>query len=80
MRKLVKVVIPSALANGVVQINLLIGTIVASFFPGAVSWLYGADRLYQLPLCFVGIAVGIVIFPEISKRIKNGDAGRTPCL
>mgnify|MGYP002834018553 CR=1 FL=1 len=74
MRKLVKVAIPSALANGVVQINLLVGTIVASFFPGAVSWLYGADRLYQLPLGVVGIAVGIVLLPELSKRIQNGDA------
>ena len=73
MRKLVKVAIPSALANGVVQINLLVGTIVASFFPGAVSWLYGADRLYQLPLGVVGIAVGIVLLPELSKRIQNGD-------
>ena len=73
MRQLVKVAIPSALANGVVQINLLVGTIVASFFPGAVSWLYGADRLYQLPLGVVGIAVGIVLLPELSKRIQSGD-------
>ena len=73
MRHLLKVAMPAALANGVVQINLLVGTIVASFFPGAVSWLYGADRLYQLPLGVVGIAMGIVLLPELSKRIQSGD-------
>jgi putative peptidoglycan lipid II flippase len=73
MRQLVKVAIPAALANGVVQINILVGTIVASFFPGAVSWLYGADRLYQLPLGVVGIAVGIVLLPELSKKVQSGD-------
>ena len=73
MRHLIKVAFPAALANGVVQINLLVGTIVASFFPGAVSWLYGADRLYQLPLGVVGIAVSIVLLPELSIRLQAGD-------
>ena len=73
MRHLIKVAFPAALANGVVQINLLVGPIVASYFPGAISWLYGADRLYQLPLGVVGIAVGIVLLPELSKRLQAGD-------
>ena len=73
MGHLLKVAIPAALANGVVQINLLVGQIVASFFPGAVSWLYGADRLYQLPLGVVGIAVGIVLLPELSRRLQAND-------
>ena len=73
MGHLLKVAIPAALANGVVQINLLVGQIVASFFPGAVSWLYGADRLYQLPLGVVGIAVGIVLLPELSRRLQTND-------
>jgi putative peptidoglycan lipid II flippase len=79
MRQLVKVAIPAALANGVVQINILVGTIVASFFPGAVSWLYGADRLYQLPLGVVGIAVGIVLLPELSKKVQSGDKDAARC-
>ena len=73
IRKMVKIAIPAALANGVVQINLLIGTIVASFFPGAVSWLYSADRLYQLPVGLVGVSVSIVLLPELSKRLKVDD-------
>lgn len=73
MRKLAKVALPAALANGVVQINLLVGQIVASFYPGAVSWLYGADRLYQLPLGVIGIAIGIVLLPELSRHVQSGD-------
>ena len=61
MKNLVRVAIPSALANGVLQINLLVGQFVSSQEKGAISWLYGADRLYQLPLGVVGIAIGIVL-------------------
>ncbi|MFL2795858.1 MAG: murein biosynthesis integral membrane protein MurJ [Paracoccaceae bacterium] len=73
MRTLVRVAIPSALANGVLQINLLVGQFVSSQEKGAISWLYGADRLYQLPLGVVGIAIGIVLLPELSRRIANND-------
>ena len=65
--------IPSALANGVLQINLLVGQFVSSQETGAISWLYGADRLYQLPLGVVGIAIGIVLLPELSRRIASND-------
>ena len=73
MRTLVRVAIPSALANGVLQINLLVGQFVSSQETGAISWLYGADRLYQLPLGVVGIAIGIVLLPELSRRIASND-------
>tara|TARA_A100001037_G_C14978979_1_gene557176 strand:- start:78 stop:944 length:867 start_codon:yes stop_codon:yes gene_type:complete len=73
MRILVRVAIPSALANGVLQINLLVGQFVSSQETGAISWLYGADRLYQLPLGVVGIAIGIVLLPELSRRIASKD-------
>ena len=73
MRTLVRVAIPSALANGVLQINLLVGQFVSSQEKGAISWLYGADRLYQLPLGVVGIAIGIVLLPELSRRIASND-------
>ena len=73
MRHLVKVAIPAALAGGVMQINLLVGQLVSSQYSDAVSWLYGADRLYQLPLGVVGIAVGIVLLPELSRRLQAKD-------
>ncbi|WP_111732421.1 murein biosynthesis integral membrane protein MurJ [Roseovarius amoyensis] len=73
MARLVRIAIPAALAGGVVQINLLVGQLVASNYDKAVSWLYSADRLYQLPLGVVGIAVGIVLLPDLSRRLKAGD-------
>jgi putative peptidoglycan lipid II flippase len=73
MKRLVVTAIPAALAGGVVQVNLMVGQFVASDFEGALSWLYSADRLYQLPLGVVGIAVGIVLLPDLSRRLKAGD-------
>lgn len=76
MKRLVTIALPAALAGGVVQVNLLVGQQVASYFDRAVGWLYTADRLYQLPLGVVGIAVGIVLLPDLSRRLKaNDDAG-----
>ncbi|HRM40138.1 MAG TPA: lipid II flippase MurJ, partial [Escherichia coli] len=60
MKRLLAVAAPAVLAGGVVQINLMVGQQVGSFFDGAVAWLTYADRLYQLPLGVVGIAIGIV--------------------
>src|SRR6056297_1211205 len=73
MAQLVRVAVPAALAGGVVQVNLVVGQLVASQYDKAVSWLYSADRLYQLPLGVVGIAVGIVLLPDLSRRLKAGD-------
>ncbi|MEM9575816.1 MAG: murein biosynthesis integral membrane protein MurJ [Pseudomonadota bacterium] len=73
MRRLIRVAIPAALAGGVVQINLLVGQQVASYFDKAVGWLFAADRLYQLPLGVVGIAVGVVLLPDLSRRLKARD-------
>jgi putative peptidoglycan lipid II flippase len=74
LRHLAAVAVPAALAGGVVQVNLLVGRQVASFFDGAVAWLAYADRLYQLPLGVVGIAIGVVLLPELSRRLRAGDA------
>jgi len=71
--KLAKIAAPAALAGGVLQINLLVGRQVASFFDGAVAWLSYADRLYQLPLGVVGIAIGVVLLPDLSRRLRGGD-------
>lgn len=73
LKRLAIIAAPAALAGGVVQVNLLIGRQVASFFEGAVAWLSYADRLYQLPLGVVGIAVGVVLLPDLSRRLRAGD-------
>ena len=74
LKRLAVIAAPAALAGGVVQINLLVGRQVASFFDGAVAWLSYADRLYQLPLGVVGIAIGVVLLPDLSRRLRAGDA------
>jgi len=71
--RLAVIAAPAALAGGVVQINLLVGRQVASFFDGAIVWLNMADRLYQLPLGVVGIAIGVVLLPDLSRRLQAGD-------
>ena len=66
-----KKLLPSIFSSGVTQINILIGTIIASFETGAVSYLYYADRIYQINLAIAGIAVGTVSLPALSKAFKN---------
>jgi putative peptidoglycan lipid II flippase len=73
LRRLAVIAAPAVLAGGVVQINLLVGRQVASFTEGAVAWLSYADRLYQLPLGVVGVAVGVVLLPDLSRRLGAGD-------
>jgi len=74
IKKLAAIAFPAMLAGGVVQVNLLVGRQVGSFFDGAIAWLSYADRLYQLPLGVVGIAIGIVLLPDLSRRLGAGDA------
>jgi putative peptidoglycan lipid II flippase len=74
LRRLAVIAAPAVLAGGVVQINLIVGRQVASLTEGAVVWLYNADRIYQLPLGVVGIAIGIVLLPDLSRRLRAGDA------
>jgi len=65
---------PGAVGAGATQINLLITTILASILPtGAVSYLYYADRLNQLPLGIIGIAVATTLLPILSRHEANGD-------
>ncbi|MEM9970330.1 MAG: murein biosynthesis integral membrane protein MurJ [Pseudomonadota bacterium] len=73
LRRLAVIAAPAALAGGVVQVNLLVGRQVASFFDGAIAWLSYADRLYQLPLGVVGIAIGVVLLPDLSRRLQADD-------
>jgi len=66
-----KKLLPSIFSSGVTQINILIGTIIASFQTSAVSYLYYADRVYQINLAIAGIAIGTVILPQLSKYIQK---------
>ncbi|TKD26342.1 murein biosynthesis integral membrane protein MurJ [Rhodobacter capsulatus] len=72
-RRLLVLAGPALLTGGVVQINLLVGSQVASGTVGAVSWLGYADRLYQLPLGVVGIAIGTVLLPVLSRHLRAGE-------
>ena len=66
-----KKLLPSIFSSGVTQINILVGTIIASFQSGAVSYLYYAERIYQINLAVAGIAVGTVSLPVLSKAFKQ---------
>jgi putative peptidoglycan lipid II flippase len=72
-RRLMHLGIPALIAGGITQLNIVIGTNIASLQPGANSFLYYADRLYQLPLGIVGIAIGIVLLPDIARQLKAGN-------
>ena len=66
-----KKLFPSIFSSGVTQINILVGTIIASFQASAVSYLYYADRIYQINLAIAGIAIGTVLLPNLSKYVEK---------
>ena len=72
VRRLVTLGIPGIVAGGVTQLNIVIGTVIASLQNGAVSHLYYADRVYELPLAIVGIAIGVVLLPDVSRQLRAG--------
>ncbi len=72
VRRLMRLFVPGALAGGITQINIVVGTIIASLSPGAVSYLYYADRVYQLPLGIVGVAIGVVLLPDLTRQLRGG--------
>jgi len=72
IKQLFKRMAPGVVSAGVVQINLFIDLILASLLPaGAISYLYYADRLYQLPLSVIGIAIGTALLPMLSKALAG---------
>ena len=72
LRKLLLLMGPGVIAAGIQQVNLLVGGIIASFQQGAISTLYYADRVNQLPLGMIGIALGVVLLPEVTRRLRSG--------
>lgn len=75
VRRMFALMGPGIIAGGITQINIVIGTMIASLAPNAVTYLYMADRIYQLPLGIVGIAIGVVLLPDIARRLRAGDMG-----
>lgn len=73
VKKLLYLAAPVALGAGVAQVNLLINTVLASAYEGAVSWLYYADRLNELPIGIIGVAVGTALLPMLTRAIRSGN-------
>mgnify|MGYP000005535661 CR=1 FL=1 len=74
IRRVLIIMLPAALGAGVVQVNLVIDIVLASLLPeGAISYLFYADRLNQLPIGVVGVAVGTALLPLISRLTTSGD-------
>src|SRR5207253_6720333 len=74
IKQTLRIMGPGVLGAGVTQLNLVISTALASLLPGgSVSYLYYADRLNQLPLGVVGIAVATAILPPLSRQVRTGD-------
>jgi len=74
VRRLFRLVAPGAVGAGVMQINLFVNVVLASLLPsGAVSYLYYADRLNQMPLGIIGIAIGTALLPVLARHVADGD-------
>lgn len=73
VKRLLWLALPAAITGGITQINTLVGTAIASGQAGAVPSLNLADRVYQLPLGIVGVAVGVVLLPELARALRAGN-------
>ena len=77
IKALIWLAVPGAFAASATQINILISNVLASQVNGARSWLATADRLYQLPLGLVGVAIGVALLPRLSTAVQSGDAAES---
>ena len=73
IRQLIGLAVPGSISASATQINIFISGILASQIAGARSWLATADRLYQLPLSLIGVAVGVALLPRLSRTVHSGD-------
>jgi putative peptidoglycan lipid II flippase len=81
VRRILKLMAPAILGVSVSQISLLINTIFASFLPtGSVSWLYYADRLMEFPAGMLGVALGTILLPSLSKMPRRRQPGEFSAL
>lgn len=75
IRKLLVLMAPAALGAGVIHLNQVIDIILASTLPtGSISYLYYADRINQLPLGVIGVAIGTALLPLLSRQLKRGES------
>lgn len=75
VKRLVTLGIPGAIAAGITQINLMVSHNIATTQSSAASWLNYADRLYQLPLGMIGIAMGVALLPSLTRHLRGGNQG-----
>ncbi|MBU4433149.1 MAG: murein biosynthesis integral membrane protein MurJ [Alphaproteobacteria bacterium] len=75
IKTLLALAVPGAIAASASQINVFVSTVLASHVNGARSWLATADRLYQLPLGLVGVAIGVALLPRLSRAVQASDGG-----
>jgi putative peptidoglycan lipid II flippase len=73
VKRVLKLSVPGLISGGITQFNLLIATMLATGFSGGVAFLYYADRLFQLPLGLIGVAIGVVLLPALSRKLRAGD-------
>jgi len=74
VRRLLALAMPAAIGAGVVQVNLVVDVVIASFLaPGAISFLYYADRINQLPIGVVGVALGTAVLPLLTRQLRLGE-------
>jgi putative peptidoglycan lipid II flippase len=73
MQRLMALAAPGIVAGGMAQITVVISTIIATLQDRVVSWLYYADRIFQLPLGVIGVAIGVVLLPDLSHKLRTGD-------
>jgi putative peptidoglycan lipid II flippase len=73
VRRLCILMVPGLIGSSVNQINLAVSTILASLHPGSVSYIYYADRLYQLPLALIGSAIGVVLLPALTRSLRSDE-------
>jgi putative peptidoglycan lipid II flippase len=75
VRRIIRLMVPALFGVSVTQLNLLLDTLLASFLvSGSISWLYYSDRLMEFPLGLLGVALGTVILPNLSKKHANRSA------
>jgi len=73
VRRMLRLALPGAVAGGAIQLNTLVSQILSGSDPGARAVLYNSDRLYQLPLGLIGVAVGLALVPRLSRCFATGD-------
>jgi putative peptidoglycan lipid II flippase len=73
MRRLIDLAVPGVIAGGMAQLTITVSTIIATLQDCVVSWLYYADRIFQLPLGVIGVAIGVVLLPDLSHKLRSGD-------